>query len=70
MSAHHWDKASGLLLHYMRYAWQEAGLAWDHDHTAEIETIIDHITLAVRAEIDAGIRQHLDDHPHANLPGV
>ena len=35
------NKAKEILVYYIRKAWEAAGLKWDNDNTAKVETVID-----------------------------
>lgn len=43
--------AKRLLVYYMQQAWEAAGLRWDSDNTAEVESIIDEIISAIKNEL-------------------
>ena len=34
------DKISQLLIHYMRHAWEKAGLKWTNDNDSEMREIV------------------------------
>jgi hypothetical protein len=52
------DHAEELLVHYMRTAWQAAGLRWDDDN--EVRSIVD----ALHGMVVAEIQKHAEDAPH------
>lgn len=43
--------AETLLIHYIRLAWEAAGLHWDSDNEAEVGAIIDCIKEEVKREL-------------------
>ncbi|MCL6559918.1 MAG: hypothetical protein K6U74_14220 [Firmicutes bacterium] len=45
--------AKELLVHYFRTVWLKAGLKWDSDNTAEVESIVDSIVGEVEAIVDS-----------------
>ena len=46
-----YDEAKHLLNHYMRKAWEKAGLKWDNDNSVEVDCIIDFIRDGVEEQI-------------------
>ena len=45
------NRAKQLLVYYMQQAWEAAGLHWDSDNVAEVESIIDEIVSATKDEL-------------------
>jgi hypothetical protein len=45
------DRAADLLIHYMRTAWEAAGLHWEPDNSTEIRIIFDHLMAAVTQRV-------------------
>jgi hypothetical protein len=43
--------AKDMLTHYIAEAWKRAGLKWDSDNIAEVESIVDSIAEAVKDEM-------------------
>ena len=64
-----WDEAADLLIFYMRRVWEQAGLGWESDNSAEIRNLVDHLATAAREQADDEIRAHLENAPHIYADG-
>ena len=51
------EKAAELLIHYMRGAWEAAGMDWSAGRTAEVRAIVDLIVSACAAHDGSKARQ-------------
>lgn len=54
-------QAAVILAHYLKTAFNSAGLPWTSDNQAEIETVVDFITLAAQQEIQRAQQETQDD---------
>lgn len=54
------ERAAGLLTHYMRTAFEAAGLHWDSDNTSEMHGIVD----ALHGMVLDEVREHTEETPH------
>lgn len=54
------DRVVTLLAFYMRRAWEGAGLGWDSDNEAEMESLAD----AIAEVATEAAREHAENAPH------
>lgn len=60
----HTTEAAGLLVHYLRAAYQAAGLPWGSDNTAEVQAIVDGLAADAREAAEAAVTRHVYNSPH------
>jgi hypothetical protein len=46
-------RAKSVLKHYLKKAYQAGGLRWDRNNDAEVESLVDDLVDATKAELDA-----------------
>jgi hypothetical protein len=64
-----YDEAADLLIFYMRRAWEQAGLSWEPDNSAEIRNLVDRLADGAREAAGEECRAHAENAPHIYADG-